>query len=772
MTATASLLELARQTRPDTEPDLLALAKQTRQETPNVKLAMPDYFGNPDSIGAADLGNQGYTPPIQESKTDPTDPTSFIRNAWRSAWQAGLQNLPPGIQEGLGYNPNLPIRMQERPPEPGASRFVGEAIGGAIPSTQDPAGAALAIMGGGAMSKGIRAGAEAAPVGIRQLAQLIHGVEKVAGPRAANALEQGIVGGTITAPLGAIHEAQHNPEEWETHPATKLGKVMLAAGAAAGAGAVGGAAFGAMGKHSPAPPTDPILPAPKPSRGGPPATAPMPPEPPATVPWSKTDYDPAGVGPTPAPWSQTEYTPPPAATPEEAAPAPWSKTEYTPPADEPPSAWSKTQYNPPQPPPSGRSPGWAKTEYDPSGIEPDPNPWSRSEFSPAKAEPSPAPQPQPEPPPAPQQPSGPSSAWAKTEYDPSGVDKPAPWSKTEYTHPVRSNADAQETPVQATEVSRGQEAGEGRTQQGQAGEAVPSGDSRPVVAKPPTLVEVRRQIKELGAEPVKGPKAKLVEQLDGLKKATEPPKAEPPLPEPPKPTEPATPAPEPTQTSARMADMDLDRKAMGLDSINSPERRGWETALSEAKSKGLGTADKAAAIIHEINHSPRSLNDTETAGLVIRSAELKNQHRELMQEVEKLTDPADLRLKGEEARRIEHDFDALSQALRSSGTEKGRSLAAQKLTLDEDMSLIAVKARAKAAKGRELTPEETARIKVLVKSLEEANAKIVELQKKSAERRAENAVRRGAKRTTEAKRIAEYTDLLKQTRELLKAGCL
>jgi len=295
--------------------------------------------------------------------------------------------------------------------------------------------------------------------------------------------------------------------------------------------------------------------------------------------------------------------------------------------------------------------------------------------------------------------------------------------------------------------------------------------------KPPTLAEVRRQIKELGAEPIKGPKAKLVEQLEGLKKgaaagekvAVNPPEV--PV-EPPKPTEPDPPGPEPTQTSARMADMDLDRKAMGLDSINSPERRGWETALSEAKSKGLGTPDKAAALIHEINNKPRSLNDTETAGLVLRATELKNQHRGIMEEVAKLTDDSEIRTKGEEARRIEQDFDALSQALRSSGTEKGRALAAQKLTLDEDMSLIAVKARARAAKGSALTPAETARIEMLTKSLEEANAKITELQNKSADGRAEKAVRRGTKRTTEAKRLAEYTDLLKQTRELLKAGCL
>lgn len=230
--------------------------------------------------------------------------------------------------------------------------------------------------------------------------------------------------------------------------------------------------------------------------------------------------------------------------------------------------------------------------------------------------------------------------------------------------------------------------------------------------------------------------------------------------------------PEPVPTSARKAMVDSDREAMGLDILDSPERRSMEAMYADAKAQGI--PEKADRIAAEVNAKPRALSDTETAGLVVRTTALKNEHRALTEKVGASTDPADIATNAAEARRVEQEFDALTTALRVSGTEKGRALASQKLTLDQDFNLLVVKNRAKVAKGAALSPAESKRLETLTTQLQESQAKVTELETAMQEQIAERAVRRhaaGKRATNHQARTADFGSLLAEAKALIKAGC-
>lgn len=224
-------------------------------------------------------------------------------------------------------------------------------------------------------------------------------------------------------------------------------------------------------------------------------------------------------------------------------------------------------------------------------------------------------------------------------------------------------------------------------------------------------------------------------------------------------------------TSARNADMARDRDALGLSTLNSPERRTWREALDKAHNEGI--PDNAMRIANEVNVEPRALSDVETAGLVTKAVQLKNQHAAAIEKVAKSTDPADVATNSAEARRIEQEFGVLSQALRSSGTEKGRALASQKLTLDADFKLLPTLARAKSAKGKELNPAERRRFETLTSQLEKTTQRVTDLERQVRDRLAGDTIVRvkSRRRMTPEQRNAEYGTLREKAMALLNAGC-
>lgn len=219
---------------------------------------------------------------------------------------------------------------------------------------------------------------------------------------------------------------------------------------------------------------------------------------------------------------------------------------------------------------------------------------------------------------------------------------------------------------------------------------------------------------------------------------TEAPPAETPKPE----AEPAPVGRPEGATSARRAWMDEDAALLGIDELPTPARVTWEQNLSNAKARNL--PEQAIRMAEEANSSrkPRVFDADETAGLVIKAAELKKAHAAAMERVNAASeakDPAALKTSAAETSRIEEDFETLYKALRASGTEKGRNLAAQKLTIDQDFNLLSVLNRARAARGGELPLKEREALEDLVKRLSETNERLTDVLEREAPRPAEAA---------------------------------
>lgn len=230
----------------------------------------------------------------------------------------------------------------------------------------------------------------------------------------------------------------------------------------------------------------------------------------------------------------------------------------------------------------------------------------------------------------------------------------------------------------------------------------------------------------------------------------------------------------PKVTSARQKSVDEDRKSLGLKEINSTSRRTWETALKQAKKDKIPA--KAQRIASEVNETSRPLSDIETAGLTTRMAELKNEHAEIQKEIGKLKDEVDIQTKAAEAERIEQEFDSLSRAVKLNGTQAGRALAAQKLTINQDFDLISVLNRAKTAKTKALSQKESVKFKNLTSELDKANKRIDDLSLEVNEIKAQKFVRRRRtatefKRMTLIEKDADLARLTAKTNELLKIGC-
>lgn len=231
----------------------------------------------------------------------------------------------------------------------------------------------------------------------------------------------------------------------------------------------------------------------------------------------------------------------------------------------------------------------------------------------------------------------------------------------------------------------------------------------------------------------------------------------------------------PSVTSARNAAIAEDRESMGLDEVASVTRKSWKTSLKNAEKKKL--ADNALRTAAEVNDTPRALNDEETAGIVIKAARLKNEHKGLMEKIKQVpgNDIAIIKSLSAEMEQVETEFEMLSDALKLSGTEMGRALASRKLTINQSYDLVSVAVRAKAAKGEALSAQERQRLAELTTKLEGAMAKIEALQKQVDESTAQNAIKsRGVKRYSRMsleQKDTELNSLVSEINELVEKGC-
>lgn len=184
-------------------------------------------------------------------------------------------------------------------------------------------------------------------------------------------------------------------------------------------------------------------------------------------------------------------------------------------------------------------------------------------------------------------------------------------------------------------------------------------------------------------------------------------------------------------TSAKRSSMSRDRELLGLPELPDAESRSWATALDTAMQNG--TPGRALDLANEVIAKPRAFSDVETAGVVVRAAELKNQFEALDKQLSSATEWVDVKQRSAELNRIEQEFDTILTALRRSGTEKGRALAAQKLTINKSYDLLSSIARAKATKGAPLSESDRAAMKVKTDAHQVAEAAVNNFEAKAAE---------------------------------------
>ena len=189
-------------------------------------------------------------------------------------------------------------------------------------------------------------------------------------------------------------------------------------------------------------------------------------------------------------------------------------------------------------------------------------------------------------------------------------------------------------------------------------------------------------------------------------------------------------------TSARASQLADDRAALDLPELPSAERKSWQQSLSEAK------PERASFLAAEVLRKPRALSDSETASLVVRAQQIKNEHAQKMREVESLTDTGEIQQRRSEIETLEKEFDQITSATKASGTEKGRALAAQKLTINQDYDLVSLLQRAKVAKGRELTAQERSRYEQQAKQIADLEQQLSDAQKRNSETRLQREIER------------------------------
>jgi hypothetical protein len=176
---------------------------------------------------------------------------------------------------------------------------------------------------------------------------------------------------------------------------------------------------------------------------------------------------------------------------------------------------------------------------------------------------------------------------------------------------------------------------------------------------------------------------------------------------------------EETSTAAKKAKVDEERAARSAEELPwSPKTRSDEDLLASAKKANELKPNEARQLTSEVLLKPRALSDRETVQIDLHKQALVNDHNKLLGEVADTTSPEDLASKSVRLDAIEQEWDDTDRAWRLSGTEKGRSLRAQQITINQNYELLPMKARMKAATGEtKLPPEVEAKIEAQQKRI-------------------------------------------------------
>ena len=189
-----------------------------------------------------------------------------------------------------------------------------------------------------------------------------------------------------------------------------------------------------------------------------------------------------------------------------------------------------------------------------------------------------------------------------------------------------------------------------------------------------------------------------------------------------------------TTTGIKNAVTERERAERGLAEVEVEAKRSFgkvfDTANEMINNKDINGLTLAAEIVK----NPRPLKAEESAVLLIDrmriSKEYNKKNAELLEAQDKgETNKADIIQSQMEA--LEQEMDLNDEAARKSGYEQGLGLAARRMLIAQDYSLVTQMNRLKTANGGEEVPKQyQERIKDLVTKLEEANKKLEDFEKK------------------------------------------
>jgi t-SNARE complex subunit (syntaxin) len=244
---------------------------------------------------------------------------------------------------------------------------------------------------------------------------------------------------------------------------------------------------------------------------------------------------------------------------------------------------------------------------------------------------------------------------------------------------------------------------------------------------------------------------------------------------PPKPTE----VREEGTTALNKEEIGLLRDLYGMDELQAPDRQSFENVLDAAKIEGLSS--NAEALADQIIENPRLLTAKEHAAMVLRSAELQNQHEQYLRQAAVEMDLGNVH-KGEELRKTAEGIlgalDRLTEASDMAGTEIGRALSIRRMRMNRaTYELSAIIQRATLAKKDSLTHAQTEELRKLSDSIKEQQQKIDALEATLAEERkkalaaqAETFVHEGRATRAKASKEANQLRRLQLKKEIQEMG--
>lgn len=191
-----------------------------------------------------------------------------------------------------------------------------------------------------------------------------------------------------------------------------------------------------------------------------------------------------------------------------------------------------------------------------------------------------------------------------------------------------------------------------------------------------------------------------------------------------------------TTTGIKNVVTERERAERGLAEVEVEAKRSFGKVFEDAKQMIANGVANGLTLAAEIVKNPRPLKAEESAVLLIDRMRISNEYNKKNAELLEAqkngeTDKADIIQSQMEA--LEQEMDLNDEAARKSGYEQGLGLAARRMLIAQDYSLVTQMNRLKAANGGKEVPKEyQEQLKSLVSQLEEANKKLEAIEKKQS----------------------------------------